>query len=133
MKFRITSQPPSGSEWWHLRFISREHRKLIEPEPSDSEFSADPGALLLDRVHRTVFAGVGKNDEVDASAIRRAAGAAALRMRRLGYTRLVLDPGPWESFGQAVAEGLTTGAYRFERFRAQQTSPLSEVALLIPN
>ena len=69
---------------------------------------------------RILLVGMGKADEISRGAIRRAAGAAARRMRAVGVARgaFHLPPesrGPVgaEEAGQAIAEGLEQGAWQF--------------------
>lgn len=132
MKIQITPSIPDDSAWWTLRFTCREERKQLTPTPTDAEFSAAVGSLLVDRSLRTIHAGLGKNDEVNADAMRRAAGAAALRLRRMGYTHLAADLAPWESFAREFAEGIVTGGYRFEQFRPQRSPALEELRIIVP-
>jgi leucyl aminopeptidase len=69
---------------------------------------------------RILLVGMGKAEEISRGAIRRAAGAAARRMRAVGVARgaFHLPPesrgpvGPEEA-GQAIAEGLEQGAWQF--------------------
>jgi leucyl aminopeptidase len=112
--------------------LTREQRKNLVPEPTDAEFSGNVGAVLVDRFGRTVHAGLGRADHVDADAVRRAAGAVALRLRRLGHTRLVVEFGGWIQFVQALVEGLVMGGYRYEQFVPKKTTPLAEVVVRVP-
>ncbi|HKU63086.1 MAG TPA: leucyl aminopeptidase [Gemmatimonadales bacterium] len=69
---------------------------------------------------RILLIGLGKGDEISRASIRRAAGAAARRMRGVGVPRgafhLPADargPVGAEEAGQAIAEGLEQGAWQF--------------------
>lgn len=132
MKFRVCSQNPSNETGWTVRFIERENRQTLKPEPTDAEFSGEAGSVLVDRSRATVYVGVGKGGEVCADTVRRAAGAVALRLRRLGQTRVAVEAGAWLPYAQALSEGFVLGAYRFERFLPKQTEPLRDVAVVVP-
>lgn len=131
MKFRVCAQIPSG-KGWTVRFIERENRGSLQPVPTDAEFSAEVGSVLVDRSEGTVYAGAGRRGEVCADAVRRAAGAVAMRLRRLGQTRVAVEAGPWQPHAQAFAEGFVLGGYRFERFLPKQSAPVLEVAVVVP-
>jgi leucyl aminopeptidase len=131
MKFRVCSQLPSGKPGWTVRFVPSEERRTLKPEPTEGEFSAEAGSVLVDRSQGRVYAGVGKGGELSADAVRRAAGAVSLRLRRLGHTRVAVEPGVWLPHAQALAEGFVLGGYRFERFLPKQSAPLEEVAVVV--
>jgi leucyl aminopeptidase len=73
---------------------------------------------------RILLVGMGKADEVSRTAIRRAAGTAARRMRAVGVARGAFHlpseargPVPPEEAGQAAAEGLAQGAWQFNEMK----------------
>jgi leucyl aminopeptidase len=73
---------------------------------------------------RILLIGMGKSDEISRAAIRRAAGAAARRMRAVGVARGAFHLPPEtrgsvkaEEAGQAIAEGLEQGAWQFNEMK----------------
>ena len=89
---------------------------------------------------RIMLVGLGKREEVDRAAIRRAAAVAAKRMRTLGVAHAAFHL-PVESrgevgaadAGQAIAEGLAQGAWQFldmKRPAEDRKAPLERVDLL---
>jgi leucyl aminopeptidase len=89
---------------------------------------------------RIMLVGMGKPDEVNRAAIRRAASVAAKRMRGLGVAHAAFHL-PTESrgsvspaeAGQAIAEGLAQGAWQFldmKRPGDEKKPPLERVDLL---
>ena len=89
---------------------------------------------------RIMLVGLGKREEVDRAAIRRAAAVAAKRMRGLGVAHGAFhlpveargDVAPANA-GQAIAEGLAQGAWQFldlKRPSEDRRPPLERVDLL---
>src|SRR5688500_1459652 len=91
---------------------------------------------------RILLVGLGKPDELDRAAIRRAAAVASKRMRALGVAegafhlpseaRGALKP---SEAGQAIAEGLAQGAWQFlemKRPSEERKAPLERVDVLAP-
>jgi leucyl aminopeptidase len=89
---------------------------------------------------RILLVGMGKGEEVNRSAVRRAASVAAKRMRSLGVSRGAFHLpaealgalGPADA-GQAVAEGLAQGAWQFldmKRPGEDRKPPLERVDVL---
>jgi leucyl aminopeptidase len=73
---------------------------------------------------RILLIGMGKGDEIARGSIRRAAGAAARRMRAVGVARGAFHLPPEargsvkaEEAGQAIAEGLEQGAWQFNEMK----------------
>ena len=92
---------------------------------------------------RIMLVGMGKADEVNRAAIRRAASVAAKRMRGLGVAHAAFHL-PAESrggvtpaeAGQAIAEGLAQGAWQFldmKRPPDEKKAALERVDLLAPD
>jgi leucyl aminopeptidase len=89
---------------------------------------------------RIMLVGMGKPDEVNRAAIRRAASVAAKRMRALGVSHAAFhlaaesrgSVAPAEA-GQAIAEGLAQGAWQFldmKRPAEERKAPLERVDLV---
>lgn len=130
MKVRIASEAPSGA-WTQLCLISREEKGRLVPPPTDGEFSGEVGALLPDRASSTLYAGVGENASLDASAVRRSASGAALALRKRGQGRVLLRMEERPEFVEAAVEGLFLGGYRFEAFAPKRSTALSELVVLV--
>jgi leucyl aminopeptidase len=89
---------------------------------------------------RILLIGMGKGDEISRGAIRRAAGAAARRMRAVGVARGAFHlaqeargPVGAEEAGQAIAEGLEQGAWQFNEMKRppeEKKPALERVAIL---
>ena len=80
--------------------------------------------LSLRPAPRVLLVGLGKPEEIDRTAIRRAAAIAAKRARSLGVPRAAfhLPPEargkvPPAEAGQAIAEGLAQGAWQFNEMK----------------
>ena len=130
MKLRIVSEAPAGA-WTTFRLICKDQRAKLVPPPTDGEFSGDVGALLHDRAAATCYAGLGERGKLDSAAIRKAAGTAAIALRKRGQRKvlLVLEERP-EHVGCAV-EGFALGSYRFETFLPKKTEPILELVVLV--
>ncbi|MGH7528485.1 MAG: leucyl aminopeptidase, partial [Gemmatimonadales bacterium] len=89
---------------------------------------------------RVLLVGLGKPDEIDRSAIRRAASVAAKRARSLGVPRAAfyLPPEargkvPPGQVGQSIAEGLAQGAWQYNEMKKpneDKKPPLERVDIL---
>lgn len=109
---------------------------------SSGDFSATAGETLQlpagdAAASRVYLLGLGDPGELDAEALRRAAGSAVKLAlgRKAGSVGIVLPtlrrPAP-EVCGQALCEGAALGAYRFDKYRTLDESPppLEHVELL---
>lgn len=130
MKIRIAPARPPG-EWTQLRLVTKEQRALLAPPPSDGEFSGQVGALLSDRAASTLYAGLGEEASVDASAVRRAVACAALVLRKREQGRILLCMEEWPGFVEAAVEGLLLGGYRFETFAPKKSTEIQEVLVWV--
>ena len=89
---------------------------------------------------RVLLVGLGKPDEVDRNAIRRAAAISAKRARSLGVPRAALHLSteargkvPPADAGQAMAEGLNQGAWQYNEMKKpgeDKKPPLERVEIL---
>ena len=78
---------------------------------------------------RVVFVGVG--DEVDAEALRRAAGAAGSATMRDATVVTTLHQVDIDDAGEFVAFGFTLGQYRFDKYRSEPKPSLTERLVLM--
>ncbi len=131
MKIRIVSETPSGG-WTLIRLVAKEERGQLVPPPSDAEFSGAVGALLYERTACTLVVGLGESTTVDAIAVRRAVSSAALNLRKLGVTDVVVELTHHAGFAAAAAEGLVEGNYRYEKFLPKKTLPISGCVFVVP-
>jgi leucyl aminopeptidase len=91
-------------------------------------------------VPRIVLVGLGKPDEIDRNAIRRAAAVAAKKARSLGVSRAAFHLPPeacgsvgYSDVGQAIAEGLAQGAWQYTEMKRpgeDKKPPLDRVEIL---
>lgn len=130
MKLRVLSETPAGG-WTTLRLVSKEQAGALVPAPSAAEFSSSVGSLLFDRSNALMVAGLGPGAAVGASAVRRAAGSAALELRKRGFLKVLLDLGDWTDHAEAAVEGFVLGAYRFDMFLTRRSAPISELAVVV--
>lgn len=130
MKLRVVSAVPSG-RWTTIRLVSQQELATISPPPCDGEFSGAPGTLLHDRSSGTMFAGLGARSAVDATVVRLALSSAALRLRKLGHTRVLLELTHWSDFIESAVEGVILGGYRFEEFLPKKTAPISDLVVVV--
>lgn len=70
--------------------------------------------------------GLGKQDKLDDSAVRKAAGAAARRLNERATIAIALEGG-----GQAAAEGALLGSYRFGGYKKENPSSKTSRILVI--
>ncbi|CUS05132.2 putative cytosol aminopeptidase [Candidatus Promineifilum breve] len=100
-------------------------------EPDDFRGRAGQTLLLYPRgavaARRLLLVGLGKRDKVTAESVRRAAATAVRQARELQVAALsigVVDDLPLDgaATGQALAEGLHLGAYRYWKYRTGLTT-----------
>jgi leucyl aminopeptidase len=130
MKVRVTSDAPAG-ERFSVRLVLKDQRAKLTPPPSDGEFSGSIGAVLNDRFKRIMYVGLGDRAELNSSAVRRAAGSAALILRKHGQQKVLLLLEERPEFVEAAVEGFLLGAYRYEDFTPKKTEEISELAVLV--
>jgi leucyl aminopeptidase len=96
------------------KHTGKKRESLLVTKRRGDRFAAD--AVLL--------VGVGKKAEFDVHAARRALGGAAATARRFGTVATTFasafGAGDAQRAVQAVAEGLTLGAYRFTRYKSEK-------------
>jgi len=106
-------------------------------EPKDFRGKANETLLLYPRgaaaPRRLLLVGLGKREAVSAESIRRASATAVKEARRLQVAAITVAvngdlPLDAEVAGQAFAEGLDMGAYRFARY---QTGLANEKTFLV--
>ncbi len=114
-----------------VRFIPRDQRLKIVPAVSEAEFSGARMALLHHREQGQLFVGLGERAKLDAHALRSAAGAAAMFLKKIGHTRLHLDLEAWAEFAGPVVEGIVLGDYRFDRFKAKKRASIAGVSVQV--
>ena len=126
---------------------ARIHKTLGQLCRAD-RFRAKRGEVLLYHAPgsapagRYLVVGLGPKKKVDLDSLRAAASAAARRASAMGAKRLALQlpqDGPFRgidpvALGQAVAEGVLLGTFRFDRYRSKKDDPkptLSSVDVLV--
>lgn len=100
-------------------------------EPNDYRGRAGQTVLLYPRgaiaPRRLLLVGLGKRESVTAESVRRAAAEAVRRARELQVAAITIGaagdlPLDAETAGQALAEGLSLGAYRYWKYRTGLTT-----------
>ena len=108
-------------DWVEAYFATREFTGKV------NSVIALPGSGTPYR--RVVFVGVG--DEVDAEALRRAAGAAGSATMRDATVVTTLHQVDIDDAGEFVAFGFTLGQYRFDKYRSEPKPSLTERLVLM--
>ncbi len=131
MKITIDVRPPRKGDATTLRFISTEQRAQLAPPVSEAEFSGKPSSLLHLRHESVLLVGLGERAKLDAARARTAAGTAAMFLKKIGRTRIVVSVEEWPQFIGPVLEGIILADYRFEQFKTSKTAALERVHLQV--
>lgn len=132
MKLLFEAHPPRRVGATRVRFVPRDQRTGVLPGVSEKEFSAQPNALLHHSHESTLYVGVGEREKLKAETLRRAAGAAAMALKKIGRTQLAIDLEGQLPFVGSIIEGLVLADYRFDRFASKRNEPLDRVHLQVP-
>jgi len=118
MKLEVLAKVPAALKADHIRFAPRGSRPVADVKPA--EFDGLPGTQLLHRegARRILFSGVGAAKEASAHGLRKAAGAAAKSLLKIGAEEIVLDATGFEAHVGPIVEGVLMAAYKFEAFKA---------------
>ena len=116
MKITFAAEAAPAKDAAVIRFVPRDQRAKLQPPVSEEEFSGKANALLYSRHDGTLCVGLGERAKIDAHTLRSAAGAAAMFLKKIGRTRVIVQLADWPQFAAAVVEGLVLADYRFERF-----------------
>ncbi len=130
MKISFSTRPEKNA--CTVRFISKPDRPKLPKAVTEAEFSAAPNTRVFLHAEKLLCVGVGDPRSVVAETIRRAAGTAAMALRKSGRLRFTLDLTGWPQFAAAAVEGLVLGSYRYEDFKSQRTEELQHVTILVP-
>jgi leucyl aminopeptidase len=94
--------------------------------------SLQPASRLYVHGANVLCAGLGEAKSVTGEILRRAAGAAALALRKSGRLRLSVDLRAWPQFSAEVVEGILLADYRHEDFKAKKTPALTQATIVVP-
>ena len=130
MKVRVTSDVPSDGHFT-VRLVVKDQRAKLTPPPSDGEFSGSVGSVLNDRSKRIMYVGLGDRAQLNSTAVRSAAGSAALVLRQYGHHKVVMVLEERTEFVEAAVEGFVLGGYRYEDFVPKKTAEISELVVLV--
>ena len=130
MKVRVTSDVPSDGHFT-VRLVVKDQRAKLTPPPSDGEFSGSVGSVLNDRSKRIMYVGLGDRAQLNSTAVRSAAGSAALVLRKYGHYKAVMVLEERTEFVEAAIEGFVLGGYRYEDFVPKKTAEISELVVLV--
>ncbi len=129
MKVRVVADAPAGA-FITVRLVFKDQRSELVPPPTKGEFSGAVGTLLADRSAATLYVGLGERSKLDAAAVRRALGSAALALRKRSQTYVLLQLEELPQFVSAAVEGVVLGGYRYEAFLPKKTAPLAELVVV---
>ncbi len=130
MKLSFDARPAKPGEI-AVRFITRDQRGELATTISEEEFSGRPNSLIYLREKAALYIGLGDREKLGAHHLRRAAGTAAMFLKRIGHARLAVHLEEWPQFAGAVVEGLILADYRFEQFTTKKTKALETVRVLV--
>jgi leucyl aminopeptidase len=97
-----------------------------------AEFSRKVASRVFLHSENLLCVGVGEKSAVDAEALRRACGAAAMALTKSGRTRVCFDLGLWARHAGASVEGLVLGDFRFEDFKTKKTAAIERATMVVP-
>lgn len=132
MKLIFEPNPPKRAGATRVRFVLRDQRAGVLPGVSEKEFSAQPNSLLHHSHEATIYVGLGEREKVKDETLRRAAGAVAMALKKIGRTRLAIDLHGKLPFVGPIVEGLVLADYRFDRFATKRNEPIESVHLHVP-
>ena len=121
MKISFGSDPGPVKHAVTVRFVPKDHRAKIVPPVSEAEFSGKASTVLYSRHDGLLHVGLGERAKINAETFRSAAGAAAMFLKKIGRTQLVLNLDDWPQFAGPAVEGVILADYRFERFKTKKT------------
>src|ERR1700678_4209276 len=129
---KITFAAGAGPEQADIlvRFVPRDQRAKIIPPVSEVEFSGDANALLHLRHENILYVGLGERLKIQQpQTFRSAAGAAALFLKKIGYSRAIFHLEDWPQFVREAVEGAILADYRFEQFKTKKSASLQVLTI----
>jgi leucyl aminopeptidase len=78
-----------------------------------------------------MYVGLGDRAQLNSTAVRSAAGSAALVLRQYGHNKVVMVLEERTEFVEAAVEGFVLGGYRYEDFVPKKTAEISELVVLV--
>lgn len=114
-----------------VQFVAASERSRLPAGIREEELSLQPNSRVLYHAEDTLFVGIGAREKVNGNTIRRAAGAAALMLRKAGRTQLNVHLDPWPQFAGEAVEGLLLGSYRFEDFKASKSGDIEKATVVV--
>jgi leucyl aminopeptidase len=129
MKLTISSRADAGAT--AVRFFTTEQRRKLPPGITELELSLKPGSRVFLHKERLLCAGLGDREKVTADTFRRAAGAAALTLKKSGRTRLCFHMEDWPRFAAAAVESAVLADSRSDDFRPVRIPALDRVTVVV--
>jgi leucyl aminopeptidase len=131
MKIAFSARPDATAS--AVRFFTTADRAKLPTGITEAELSLQPASRIFLHGQNLLCAGLGDPKSVTADTVRRAAGAAALALRKSGRTRLSVDLTKWPQFAAAAVEGIVLADYRYEDFKVKKTASLDRVTIVVPS
>lgn len=107
---------PSFTDKDRICFVDEQSVELEDISKEEFAGKRNSTLLLRDGKQRILFVGLGKPKEVDARAVRAAAGVATLQLVKIGAAQIEVAMDGLESFAQEIVEGITLASYKFETY-----------------
>lgn len=130
MKISVSTKPDAAGST--VRFLTTADRAKLPKGITEAEFSLHASSRVFIHNEDLLCVGLGDPRAVNADAIRRAAGVAAMALRKAGRTRFSLDLRLWPQFTAAAVEGLVLADYRYEDFKVKKSAAIDQVAVVVP-
>jgi leucyl aminopeptidase len=130
MQIVVAAKVPARTT--RVRFLTTSERSKLPVGIREAEISLQPNSRVLFHPDDTLFVGVGDAEGVNADVIRRAAGTAAMALRKAGRMQVALELDRWPDFAPAAVEGALVGGYRFEDFKQNKSPLIERLTLLVP-
>ena len=129
MQIVVAAKVPARTT--RVRFLTTSERSKLPVGIREAEISLQPNSRVLFHPDDTLFVGIGDAEGVNADVIRRAAGTAAMTLRKAGRVLVAMDLERWSEFAPAAVEGALVGGYRFEDFKQNKSPGIERLTLVV--
>jgi leucyl aminopeptidase len=129
MQIAFASKPAARATT--VEFLTTSERSRLPAGIREAELSLQPNSRVLFHATDTLYVGLGAREKVTADVLRRAAGTAALTLRKAGRRDWNVRLHDWPEHSGAVVEGLLHGSYRFEDFKATKIASPERATVVV--
>ena len=120
--------PPRTTQ---VRFLHAGQRKQVPAGVREAELSLKPSSRVFVHAEETLYVGVGELSGVNGEVIRRAAGAAAMTLRKSDRGHVCLRLEEFPGFVGAAVEGFLSGSYRFEEYKSAKSPRIEKLTVVV--